>query len=101
VHTHKFSEIRLQLFSAYCVDNFGKEKTMVVNMRRTPWYLWPFAATWNLVVWIVSLTGRLVAVLLGLALLMVGVILTGLIITSPIGIPLIGFGLLLVVRGLW
>ncbi len=67
----------------------------------TPWYLWPFVALWNLIVGIVALTGRLVAVLLGLLLLLVGGILTALIITAPIGLPLAVFGLLLIVKGLF
>ncbi len=69
--------------------------------RKTPWFLWPFVAIWDLVVYIVSLTGRLVAMLLGLALLIVGAILTALVITAPIGIPLALFGLLLIIKGLW
>ncbi len=69
--------------------------------RKTPWFLWPFVAIWDLVVYIVSLTGRLVAMLLGLALLIVGAILTVLVITAPIGIPLALFGLLLIIKGLW
>ncbi len=69
--------------------------------KRTPWYLWPFVAIWNLVIYIVSLTGRLVAILLGLVLLIIGGILTALIVTAPIGIPLALFGLLLVIKGLW
>ena len=39
----------------------------------TPWYAWPFVALWKLVSGIVTLTGRLVAVVLGLALLIVGI----------------------------
>jgi hypothetical protein len=74
---------------------------MTSNKKRTPWILWPFIALWNLVIWIVSLTGRLVAVLLGLALLIVGGILILPVITAPIGIPLALFGLLLMVKGLW
>ncbi len=69
--------------------------------RKTPWFLWPFVAIWDLIVYIVSLTGRLVAMLLGLALLIVGAILTALVITAPIGIPLALFGLLLIIKGLW
>ena len=69
--------------------------------HRTPWFLWPFVALWNLIVGIVALTGRLVAVLLGLVLLIVGGILTALIITAPIGLPLALFGLLLIVKGLF
>ena len=74
---------------------------MTAHMHRTPWYLWPFVAIWNLVVWIVSLTGRLVAVMLGLGLLLVGGVLTALVLTAPLGIPLALFGLLLILKGLW
>ena len=73
----------------------------MINLKKTPWYLWPFAAVWNLVAYIVTLTGRLVAVILGLVFLIVGVILTITVVGAIVGIPLIVFGLLLVVRGLW
>lgn len=69
--------------------------------KKTPWYLWPFVALWNLVVYIVSLTGRLVAILLGLALMLLGAILTVTLVGAIVGIPLAIIGLLLVVRGLW
>ncbi len=69
--------------------------------RRTPWFLWPFKALWDLVIWIVSLTGRLIAVVLGLVFLLVGAILTVTIVGAIIGIPLAVLGLLLVIRGLW
>jgi hypothetical protein len=74
---------------------------MTATNKKTPWILWPFVALWNLVIWIVSLTGRLVAVLLGLALLLVGGILTALVITAPIGIPIALLGLLIAIKGLW
>ena len=46
---------------------------MVEHPRHhTPWYLWPFVALWKLLALIVGLTGRLVAVLLGLALWLLG-----------------------------
>jgi hypothetical protein len=80
---------------------FNEEENMAVPRKKTPCLLWPFVALWDLVIWIVSLTGRLVAVVLGLALLLVGGILTALVITAPLGIPLALFGLLLVVKGLW
>jgi len=73
----------------------------MIDLKKTPWYLVPFAALWNLVVSIVGLTGRLVAVLLGLAFLILGVILTITVVGAILGIPLIIFGLLLMVRGLW
>jgi hypothetical protein len=69
--------------------------------HKTPCLLLPFVAIWNLIIYIVSLTGRLVAILLGLALLLVGAVLTVLLISAPIGIPLALFGLLLIIKGLW
>jgi len=62
---------------------------------------WPFVALWGLLSTILNLTGRLVAGVLGLALMIVGIVLTVLVITSPIGIPLILFGLLLIVRSIF
>jgi hypothetical protein len=61
--------------------------------------LWPFVAVWRLLTLIVELTGRLIAVLLGFILIIVGVILTVTIAGAVIGIPLILFGFMLLVRG--
>ena len=66
--------------------------------KQTPWFLWPFAALWQLTAGILTLTGRLVAALLGLVIMIVGVVLTITVIGAIIGIPLIIFGFLLVVR---
>jgi hypothetical protein len=74
---------------------------MKAEQRRTSCLLWPFVAVWDLVVWIVNLTGRLIAMLLGLVFLIAGVILTLTIVGAVIGIPLGAFGILLMVRGLW
>ncbi|RPI80522.1 MAG: hypothetical protein EHM41_22570 [Chloroflexi bacterium] len=74
---------------------------MVQTKKKTPWYLWPFVAIWNLVVYIVSLTGRLVAILLGLTLMLLGAILTVTIVGAIVGVPLAVIGFLLVIRGLW
>ncbi len=74
---------------------------MSADKKRVPFYLWPFVAIWNLVVGIVSITGRLVAVVIGLILLIVGVILTATIVGAIIGIPLALLGILMMVRGLW
>lgn len=71
------------------------------SKKRVPWYLWPFWALWKLVVGIVAATGRLVAVILGLVFLIVGVVLTATVIGAIVGVPLIIFGILLVVRGLF
>ena len=71
------------------------------SQKRTPWFLWPFVALFDLVTWIVSLTGRMAAIVIGLVLTIVGVILTVLVITAPIGLPMLLLGILLMVRGLW
>lgn len=68
------------------------------NERRTPWVFWPFVAIWRLLTWILEVTGRLVGAVLGLALMIVGLILTVTLVAAPIGIPLAIFGFLLMVR---
>jgi hypothetical protein len=68
---------------------------------RSPWYLWPFVALWGLVAGIIKLTGRLVAMLIGLVLMIMGVALTATIVGAIVGIPLIIFGFTLAVRGLF
>jgi hypothetical protein len=73
----------------------------MINPKNTPWLLRPFIWLWNFITYIVTLTGRLVAVVLGLVFMLVGVILTITVIGAIIGIPLFIIGLLLVVRGLW
>ncbi len=76
----------------------------MTNLQKTkhvPWFLWPFWAIWKLVAGIVLATGRLVAVLIGLVLLIVGVILTVTVIGAIVGIPFIIFGFLLTIRGLF
>ena len=69
--------------------------------NRTPWILWPFKAILDLVEWIIKLTGRRVSAAIGLALCIVGLALTVLIIGAPVGIPLMVFGFLLMVRGIF
>lgn len=59
--------------------------------KKTPWFLWPFVALWDLLAFILSLTGRLVAAVLGLVLMIVGIVLTVTLIAAPVGIPLIIF----------
>jgi hypothetical protein len=69
--------------------------------NRTPWILWPFVAIWRLVALIVEFTGRLVAVALGAALMIVGVVVSLTIIGAIVGVPLAILGFLLVLRGLF
>jgi len=63
--------------------------------------LWPFVALWHVATTLVGLTGRLIAIVLGLVLIVVGVILTATVVGAVVGIPLIGLGLLLIARGLF
>jgi hypothetical protein len=74
---------------------------MSTEPKKTPWYLWPFIALWRLVTGILVLTGRLVAVILGLVLVLVGALLSATVVGAIVGVPLIVFGGLLVVRGLF
>lgn len=69
--------------------------------ERVPWYLWPFYAIWRLITWIVRLTGRLIAIILGFALIIVGAVLCITVVLLPLGVPMIVFGFLLTMRGLF
>lgn len=69
--------------------------------KRTPLLLWPFVALWNLIAYIVSLTGRLIAIVLGLVLMIVGVLISATVVGAVVGIPLFALGALLAIRGLW
>lgn len=66
-----------------------------------PWYLWPFAAIWKLLAVIVELTGRLVAMILGVVLMLVGGLVSLTVIGAIVGIPLALIGLLLFLKGLF
>lgn len=69
--------------------------------KSVPWILWPFKAIWDLLTWILKLTGRLVAAVIGLVVTIVGFVLTVLVISAPVGIPMMVFGFLLMVRGIF
>ncbi len=74
---------------------------MEENKKRTSWIFWPFVALWDLISWILQLTGRLVAAIVGLVFMIVGVLLTVTIIGAIVGIPFIVFGLLLMIRSIF
>ncbi len=69
--------------------------------QHLPWYLWPFAAIWKLLSVIVELTGRFVAMVLGIVFIIVGVIVSLTIVGAIVGIPLAFIGLLLLLRGIF
>ena len=69
--------------------------------HHVPWYLWPFAALWKLLAVIVEMTGRFVAMVLGIVFIIVGVIVSLTIIGAIVGVPLAIIGLLLLLRGMF
>lgn len=71
------------------------------NKKHIPWYLWPFAALWKLLAVIVELTGRFVAMVLGIVFIIVGVIISLTIVGAIVGVPLAIIGLLLLLRGIF
>jgi len=58
-------------------------------------------ALWRLVTFILEMTGRFIAILLGFVLMTVGVLLSLTVVAAVVGVPLALFGLLLVFRGLF
>lgn len=71
------------------------------SKRDIPWYAWPFYAIWVLLAGIVEFTGRFVAMVLGLVLILVGLLISLTIIGAIVGIPLAVVGLLLLLRGIF
>lgn len=69
--------------------------------HHTPWFLWPFVAIWRLLAIIVEMTGRFVAMVLGIVFIIVGVIVSLTIIGAIVGVPLAIIGLLIFLRGLF
>ncbi|TAH48661.1 MAG: hypothetical protein EYC68_20350 [Chloroflexota bacterium] len=74
---------------------------MAVGTKTTPLLFEPFVWLWQLVTFVLGLTGRLLAVILGLALLIVGLLFTLTIIGAIVGIPILIVGFALIVRGLF
>ncbi|MDD6887302.1 MAG: hypothetical protein PUE41_02355 [bacterium] len=62
---------------------------------------WPFRMVWSLLGVIFLAAGKLLTLLIGLALAAVGVVLIGSIVGAGIGIPLLIFGVLLMIRSLF
>jgi len=69
--------------------------------KKIPLLLYPFAVLWALLTFILKLTGRLLAAVLGLVLMIVGIVLTVIIVAAPLGIPFFILGLLLVIRSIF
>ncbi len=69
--------------------------------HHTPWILWPFIALWKLLAGLISLTGRLAAIIIGAVLMLAGGLVSLTVVGAVIGIPLAVLGLLIVLRGLF
>ena len=92
----------MHLFIKVCVERVELEVLMTTQTKQhIPWYLWPFASIWKLLAVIVEMTGRFVAMVLGLVLMLVGVIVSLTIIGAIVGVPLAFIGLLLLLRGIF
>jgi hypothetical protein len=86
----------------HLADIFDLEVKMTTHTEHhIPWYLWPFAAIWKLLAVIVELTGRLVAMILGIVLMIVGVVVSLTLIGAIVGVPLAIVGLLLFIKGIF
>ena len=66
-----------------------------------PLLLWPFYALWRLLTLILNITGRIICIVLGIALMMGGVAIAMSVVGAPLGIALTSLGFLLVVRALF
>jgi len=69
--------------------------------KTAPWFLWPFVAVWDLLALVLNITGRVLAAILGVGLMIVGIALTMTVAGAPIGIPLAILGFLLMIRSVF
>lgn len=74
---------------------------MSTSKSDAPILFLPFVWLWQLVSLVLGLTGRLLAVLLGFVLLVVGLLITLTVIGAIIGLPMLIVGIALIVRGLF
>ena len=73
-----------------------------MSLRETaPWFLWPFAVVWDLLAFVLQLTGRLLGIVLALVLMAAGVAATMTVIGAIVGIPLFSLGVLLLIRSMF
>jgi hypothetical protein len=76
-------------------------KVKGTDRDRVPVLSWPFYAIWRLLRFALELSGRILGIALGLVLATVGIILCLTVIGAVVGVPLVGLGFLLMVRGLF
>lgn len=63
--------------------------------------LWPFRMLWRGATAVLKLTGRLICLLLGFALMAVGAALALSVVGLPLGVPVAALGFLLLIRALF
>jgi hypothetical protein len=71
------------------------------DSKHVPCLLWPFYAIWKLIEFIFLFTGRIIGVILGLVLMIIGVVLTITVVSAVVGIPLIIIGFLLTIKSIF
>lgn len=71
------------------------------SQGKTPLLLLPFVLVWSIFSFVMKLTGRVVAAIIGITFMIFGLTLTVTFVAAPIGIPLAVFGLLLMVRSVF
>ena len=69
--------------------------------KQVHWFWWPLIALWRLLATIVEMTGRFIAIVVGLVLMLVGALVSLTIIGAIVGIPLFIVGLLLTLKGIF
>ena len=69
--------------------------------RPAPWFLWPFVALWDLLALLLNVTGRVLAAILGVGLMILGIALAMTVAGAPLGIPFAILGLLLLIRSIF
>jgi hypothetical protein len=79
----------------------NEEVVVTSKTRKTPWFLWPFEMLWRLASGILELTGRVIAIGLGIGFIAVGTLLSLTVIGAILGVPLALFGFLLLLRGIF
>jgi hypothetical protein len=77
------------------------EEKFMENQRKPPLLLLPLVLVWSIFSFIMKLTGRVVAAIIGITFMIIGLTLTVTFVAAPIGIPLAIFGFLLVVRSVF
>ncbi len=71
------------------------------TQSHVPILLWPFYDVWRLLTFIISVIGRLLCALLGIALMVAGVAITMSVVGAPLGIPLVSLGFLFLIRAVF